>query len=128
MTFLDSTRLSSQQIRIRDMILSCHIGLSEQERKKKQRLRLDVTLTLAPQPTLKDDITETVNYGDLVKKVRSVVSDNSVKLLETMADFIAEECFFDERVLSVKIHVEKPDRYADIAGVGITMQRDRHTT
>ena len=65
--------LTRQVIHIRDMTLSCHIGLTEAERARAQRLRLNVALTLVPQATCEDCIEETINYGTLARAIRETL-------------------------------------------------------
>ena len=120
-----NSTLSEQKLVIRDLSLSCHIGLTEEERLRPQRLRISLDLTLTPVPVVKDEIDETINYGTLVKKVRNVCIETKVKLLETLANDISETCFFDDRIKVVHMRIEKLDRYPDVAGVGIEITRTR---
>ena len=117
--------LTKQKLVVRDLSLSCHIGLTDEERIRPQRLKLNLELTLNPIPVLNDEIDETINYGVLVKKVRNVCVETKVKLLETLANDISETCFFDDRIKVVHMRIEKLDRYPDVAGVGIEITRTR---
>ncbi|MFD2204253.1 dihydroneopterin aldolase [Kiloniella antarctica] len=119
------SNLTEQKLVVRDLSLSCNIGLTEEERIRPQRLKLNLELTLNPIPVLKDEIDETINYGVLVKKVRNVCLETKVKLLETLANDISETCFFDDRIKIVHMRIEKLDRYPDVAGVGIEITRTR---
>ncbi len=117
--------LTKQKLVVRDLSLSCHIGLTDEERIRPQRLKLNLELTLNPISVLNDEIDETINYGVLVKKVRNVCVETKVKLLETLANDISETCFFDDRIKVVHMRIEKLDRYPDVAGVGIEITRTR---
>ncbi|WP_419903810.1 dihydroneopterin aldolase [Kiloniella sp.] len=119
------SNLTEQKLVVRDLSLSCHIGLTEEERLRPQRLKLTLELTLNPVPVINDEIDETINYGVLVKKVRNVCLETKVKLLETLANDISETCFFDDRIKIVHMRIEKLDRYPDVAGVGIEITRTR---
>ncbi len=122
------TKLTEQLIHIRDMTLSCHIGVTEAERLRTQRLRLNVTLTLKPQTTPDDKIEQTINYGTLARVIRETVLNTNVRLLETLFEQVADVCFFDPRIRKTQIKIEKLDRYHDIAGIGIEMTRERSVT
>lgn len=122
------TKLTEQLIHIRDMTLSCHIGVTDAERLRAQRLRLNVTLTLKPQTTPDDTIEQTINYGTLAKAIRETVLNTNVRLLETLFDQVADVCFFDPRIRKAQIKIEKLDRDHDIAGIGIEMTRERRAT
>ncbi|WP_020591121.1 dihydroneopterin aldolase [Kiloniella laminariae] len=119
------SNLTEQRLVVRDLTLSCHIGLTDEERLRPQRLRVSLELSLNPVAVNDDQIDETVNYGTLVKKVRDVCLKNNVRLLETLATQISEACFFDERIKTVAMRIEKLDRYPDVAGVGIEITRTR---
>ncbi|WP_085907291.1 dihydroneopterin aldolase [Kiloniella majae] len=122
---ISGSQLTEQKLTVRDLTLSCNIGLTEEERLRPQRLKVNLELTLNPLPVLKDEIDETINYGTLVKKVRNVCLQTKVKLLETLANDISETCFFDDRIKTVHMRIEKLDRYPDVAGVGIEITRHR---
>lgn len=122
---ISGSQLIEQKLTVRDLTLSCNIGLTEEERLRPQRLKLNLELTLSPRPVLNDEIDETINYGILVKKVRNVCLQTKVKLLETLANDISETCFFDDRIKVVHMRIEKLDRYPDVAGVGIEITRRR---
>ncbi|WP_417428271.1 dihydroneopterin aldolase [Kiloniella sp.] len=122
---ISGSQLIEQKLMVRDLTLSCNIGLTEEERLRPQRLKVNLELTLSPLPVLNDEIDETINYGILVKKVRNVCLQTKVKLLETLANDISETCFFDDRIKTVHMRIEKLDRYPDVAGVGIEITRHR---
>lgn len=122
---LAHTRLTAQRVVIRDMTLTCSIGLSDEERARNQRLRLNFEIEIQPSAPNEDEIAEVVHYGHLVSRIRRTCLDNNVRLLETLADQILETCFFDERVISARARIEKLDRYPDVGGIGIEIERQR---
>lgn len=119
------TKLKEQHLLVRDLTFSCHIGLTDEERARPQRLRVNLDLTLAPKAVNNDEIDETVNYGTLVRHVRTACVESNVRLLETLADLITQACFFHDQIQTARIRIEKLDRYPDVAGVGIEVVRER---
>ena len=117
--------VSGQRIVVRDLTLSCCIGVSHAERARRQRLRLAVELEVDIAPQIDDRISEVVDYGQIVGLIRQVCRDNQARLLETLAQDIAEACFFDPRVRRSRIRIEKLDRYADVGGIGIELEHCR---
>lgn len=118
----------TQQIVIRDLTLSCSIGLSEDERARQQRLRLNLELEVQPKLPREDGIAEVVDYSGIVRRVRAACRESRVRLVETLAGAVAEACFEDKRVKAVTLRIEKLDRYADIGGIGVEMQFSRRRT
>lgn len=115
----------AQRIVIRDLTLSCSIGVSDEERATRQRLRLNLDLMVDPVPPRRDHIGEVLDYGVLAEAVREHCRTASVRLLETLAEDLAGLCFGFPQVLSAVIRIEKLDRYADIGGIGIEIERRR---
>lgn len=122
---LSQTALTTQRVVIRDMTLTCSIGLSDEERARSQRLRLNFEIDIQPSAPSDDEIAEVVHYGHLVSRIRRTCLENNVRLLETLADQILETCFFDKRVISARARIEKLDRYPDVGGIGIEIERQR---
>ena len=119
------TDVAAQRIIVRDLSLSCRIGVTEDERARRQRIRLNLEIEVAPDPPRDDRIAEVVHYGHLVSRVRRACLTAEAQLLETLAEEVAAACFFDERILATRVRIEKLDRYADVGGVGIEIERRR---
>ena len=108
---------TAQRILLSDLTLPCRIGVTEEERAQRQRLRFNIQLEIRPEPPREDKITEVVDYGPLVARIRNVCAEAEFRLLESLAGRIAQACFFDARVVSARVRVEKPDRYPDAAAM-----------
>ncbi len=115
----------AQKIILRDMTLSCAIGITKEERARPQRLRLNLEVEVLPERPSKDTVGEVVHYGHLAQKLRDVCAGTGAQLLETLAQELAEACCFDPRVQAVRIRIEKLDRYADMGGIGVEIDYRR---
>ncbi len=109
---------TAQRILLSDLTLPCRIGVTEEERAERQRLRINIKLEIHPEPPGEDKITEVVDYGALVAGIRNVCAEAEFRLLESLAGQIARACFFDARVLTARVRIEKLDRYPDAGGIG----------
>ena len=56
-----------------------------------------------------DELSRVVNYEKIVVAVRAIVGSGHTRLVETMAERIAEACLRDARVRTARIRVEKLD-------------------
>ncbi len=110
--------VSAQRILLSDLTLPCRIGVTEAERAERQRLRFNLWLEIRPDPPREDKITEVVDYGRLVTRIRGVCAAVEFRLLESLSERIAEACFLDERVIGARVRIEKLDRYPDVGGIG----------
>lgn len=119
------TEPHAQKIVVRDMTVSCAIGITEDERARPQRLRLNLEVEVLPERPSHDKVGEVVHYGHLAKKLRDVCAGTDAQLLETLAQELADACCFDPRVQAVRVRVEKLDRYADMGGIGVEIDYRR---
>lgn len=110
---------------VRDLDVACLIGVYDRERGKPQRLRINMEVAVRPPSAYDDDFTGVVDYSAVLKRIREAVADSRVFLLETLADRILQLCFAEPRVLAARVRIEKLDRYADLAGLGIELERRR---
>ena len=113
-----ATTVTAQRILLSDLTLPCRIGVTEAERSERQRLRFNLQLEIRPDPPRDDKITEVVDYGRLVARIRGVCAEVEFRLLESLSERIAEACFLDERVIGARVRIEKLDRYPDVGGIG----------
>jgi dihydroneopterin aldolase len=74
-----------------------------------------------------DDLAATVDYGEVVERAVAIVAGRSHRLLEALAEGIAEAVLADTRVTSVSVGVRKlrPPLAADLGSVGVRITRSR---
>jgi dihydroneopterin aldolase len=134
---LASARFVGQAVRhvfVRDMVLSASIGIYQHEHNDQQRVRVNVDLAVDDETARAglmvgpDELSRVVNYEKIVDAVRAIVGAGHTRLVETMAERIAEACLLDNRVRTARIRVEKLDIFADAAAVGVEVERRRPET
>jgi dihydroneopterin aldolase len=116
---------------VRDLVLNASIGVHPHEHTALQRVRINVDLgveddgarALSRQPIGRDDLARVVDYEKLADTVRAIVSAGHVRLVETLAERIAEACLADERVHLARVRVEKLDIFADATSAGVEIER-----
>ena len=121
----EPTEAKGQRIFIRDLQLPCRIGLTKSERRNRQRLAINLDLEVEPRRVRKDRIGEVVDYTDIIAEVRSIALESEFRLLESLAEQLAQACFFHPRIVRVRVSVEKLDLVSEAAGVGIEIDRRR---
>jgi len=99
---------TEQQIHIEQLKVLAHVGISETERRRRQRLVFNITLWPArDHRDIKDAITRTVDYSALCQNTKVFISQQSPKLLETMANDLAAHLLSKFRVRKVTIEIRK---------------------
>lgn len=109
---------------VRDMEMQMPIGIHPMEHAEAQRIIVNVDLAVSDTPVkMTDRYADVVCYQQVVERVRALVADGHVNLVETLAERIAAACLEDERVKSARVRVEKPDIFEDCRSVGIEIER-----
>ena len=105
-----------------------HHGVFDFERREGQIFTVDLVLGIDTRPAARsDDLQDTVDYGTLVAAVKKAVETDTVDLIETLAQRIAEICLTDARVQWTEVTVHKPDApiEATFTDVALTIFRSR---
>lgn len=116
---------------LRDMVLPASIGIYPHEHEVKQRVRINVDLGVDDDSVLAgiavgpDELARVVDYEKIANRVRAIVGSGHTRLVETLAERIAETCLTDARVRLVRIRVEKLDVFPDAVSAGVEIERQR---
>jgi dihydroneopterin aldolase/D-erythro-7,8-dihydroneopterin triphosphate epimerase len=116
------------RILIKDLMLRCVLGLSNEERREKQDVLINLILwTDLRAPAASDSIEDTVDYSLIKKRIITLVEGSQYHLAETLADRIASLCLEQPAVQQVQVTVEKPTalRFAHSVGVEIIRKRSQ---
>lgn len=100
------------------------IGVHDAEKRGPQRVIVSVDLKVRDSgPTRSDRLIDVLDYAEVVRLVERLTRQGHVNLLETLAERIADGCLADNRVLAVRVRLEKPDVIANARAVGIEIER-----
>jgi dihydroneopterin aldolase len=113
------------------MVLTASIGVHAHEHAAPQRVRINVDLgveddgarAFSRQPVGRDELVRVVDYERLAEQVRGIVAAGHVRLVETLAERIAEACLADRRVHLARVRVEKLDILPDAVSAGVEVER-----
>jgi dihydroneopterin aldolase len=103
-------------------------GVYDFERASGQEFVVDVVLELdLVAASRSDDVADTVHYGELADKLVAVVTGEPVRLIETLAQHLADVCLADRRVSAATVTVHKPQAPIrhEFADVAVTLRRTR---
>ena len=133
---MDTPRIASstralRHVFLRDLVLSASIGIYPHEHAAPQRVRINVDLgveddgarALSRARVGRDELSRVVDYEKVAAAVRGIVAAGHVRLVETLAERIAEACLADPRVHLARIRVEKLDIFADATSAGVEIER-----
>ena len=114
---------SCDQIHIEELDVSTRIGVPDEERAAPQRLTASISFSPYHEAgDLADKIENAVNYSAVVDETKNFVRDQSVKLIETLADRLAMHLLKNFRMQSVTIELRKFP-FEDAKYVSVTVTR-----
>ena len=130
-TRIASAARALRHVFVRDLVLPARIGVHPHERTAPQPIRINLDLGVEDDgararsraPVGRDELARVVDYEAIADRVRALVAAGHVRLVETLAERIAETCLVDRRVLLARVRVEKLTVFADAASAGVEIER-----
>lgn len=119
---------ATDRVLIRGLQAYGYHGVLAHERRDGQPFVVDVELFCDLVPAgERDDLSLTVDYGQLAQRVHDAVASDPVDLIETLAQRIANLCLSDQLVSRVTVTVHKPQAPVPVpvTEVAVTIERSR---
>lgn len=111
-------------VRLEQIELLAHIGVPDDERSRPQRLTVSVTFWPTKQAgELNDDIDQAVNYAEVCEEVRRFVQSRRDRLVETLANALAEDLLATFAIRRITIELRKYI-LPEVEFVSVTVTRD----
>lgn len=118
-----------RRVFVRGLELQARLGVHAHEKAAPQRILVHVELAVRDESAAEgvgpDALGRVVDYEEVVRLARQAVARGHVLLVETLAELIADAALRDARVEWAEVTVEKPDAFADVMSVGVSVRRDR---
>ena len=113
----------ADRIHIEQLEVSTRIGVPEEERAAPQRLTASISFwPYHEADDLADKIENVVNYSAVAEEVKNFVRDQSVNLIETLADRLAIHLLKHFRIQKVTLELRKFP-FEDAKYVSVTVTR-----
>ncbi len=93
---------------LHDITTECRLGVFDWERDKPQRIWVDVELEIdASKAAARDDVRDAVDYARLVSLVQRTAQAQPYRLLETLAERMAQAILKACRAPAVRLQIKK---------------------
>jgi 7,8-dihydroneopterin aldolase/epimerase/oxygenase len=114
------------KIFVKNLVVSCKIGVTKEERLKKQNVIVDIeVLCDLRKAGTTDDLNKSISYSNVQEKITDFVTTGEFKLLERLAEGVASLILENSLASKVVVAVRK-EEYAIEPIMGIEISRDRH--
>lgn len=105
--------------------LKCRIGITDEERRDLQDVIVDISLVVSlKRAGVSDNIGDTIDYRETMERVSKFASEREFKLLEGLAEGIADLVLKTAHVKKVTVKVRKA-KYSSEPSVGVEIERSR---
>ncbi len=112
------------KIHIHDLAVSCRIGTQPAERVRPRRVVLNLVLTCdLARAGKSDDLRHAVDYSAVCRCVATVVRRSKYRLIERLAQEVAETCLAFPGVAGVQVTLDKPGAVRGARSVAVEIQR-----
>ena len=109
---------------INELKVKTKLGVPAWERMLAQTIILDIEIGYDLSKAGKSDaITDTIDYGAVVSRIRETLHDNSFQLAEALAEHICQLILKEFGALSVKVKVAKPAILPGLKALGVVIER-----
>jgi dihydroneopterin aldolase len=100
------------------------IGIHETELHHAQPLVIDVHMGLPRARACDTDlIGDTIDYGVVCERLRRLMAEHKLQLLESFAQAIADIAIREFGASWVKVKVAKPRKFSDVTAAGVQIER-----
>ena len=105
---VERVTFSPDQVCVEQLEVSARVGVTESERAQPQRLSISLTACpRRPLVDLGDDIRNTIDYSEVCAETREFVRNRTDKLIETLADRLAEHLLQQFAIKRITIEIRK---------------------
>ncbi|HEY0563793.1 MAG TPA: dihydroneopterin aldolase [Methylophilus sp.] len=103
------------------------LGVPEWERMVAQTIILDIEISYDLSASCKSDaIADTIDYGQVVSRIRETLTKHSFKLVEALAEHVCQLILMEFGALKVKVKVAKPSVLPGLKSLGVAIERNAH--
>jgi dihydroneopterin aldolase len=116
----------ADQVLLRGLEIECVIGVFDWERETKQKVVVDLEMEWDIRPAARDDdLEKAVDWKKVTHALLEVVGESRFKLVESLAERVAEIVVTRFDVPQVRVRLEKPGAVRASSSVGVEIVRTR---
>lgn len=110
---------------IEELKVQAWVGIYPREKVAPQMLELNLTFGVPDAAAEHDDIRDTIDYAEVVARLKAELGQRHFNLIETLGEFVVKMLFDDFGAPWVKLRIAKIGVMKDVRRVGVFIQRGR---
>ncbi len=113
-------------IKIKNFRFTTILGIYNWEQKVDREIIINAAIhTDFDKARFTHNIKDTIDYDEIIKKIKNLLSNNNFKLIEELAQNILELIMQDERVKKVELEIDKLKVVENVDSFSITLTQER---
>ncbi|MHA7872603.1 MAG: dihydroneopterin aldolase [Hyphococcus sp.] len=115
-----------RKVFVRGLCLEAYIGAYAHEQGVRQPVRIDLEADVVePSQPVGDRLEDVVCYDKLTAGIKGIIEEGHIKLIETLAERVAELALSHPMVLAVMVRILKPNAIAEADAAGVELYRTK---
>lgn len=110
---------------IEELRVEARVGIYPREKASPQILELNMTFGVPDAAAERDDIADTIDYAQVIDRIREELARHHFNLIETLGEFVVNLLFDEFRAPWVRIRIAKTGVMKGVRRVGVFIQRGR---
>ena len=110
---------------IEELRVQAWVGIYPREKIAPQTVELHLTFGVPDAAAEQDDIADTINYAEVIERIRGELAERHFNLIETLGEFVVNLLFDEFGAPWVKIRIAKIGVMKGVRRVGVFIQRGR---
>jgi dihydroneopterin aldolase len=110
---------------IEELRVEAYVGIYPREQATPQTIEISLTFGVPDEAARDDDIAKTIDYAEVIGRVRRELGARHFNLLETLGEFVIELMLDEFQAPWVKISIAKIGVMKGVRRVGVQIERAR---
>lgn len=116
------------ELRIRGLVIRPFIGVTAAERSKRQEIEVDIAMQSDLRKACRSDrLTDSIDYSAVKARIMTVAEKSRCRLIERLAQLIADACLGFDCIAAVRVTVRKPNALRFSRCTEVEICRERRT-
>lgn len=112
-------------IKIKNLKLHTIIGVYDWEKNIDREIIINAEITTNLTRSLhSDDISDTVDYDQIISKIKELVANNRFKLIEKMAQTLMDEILTNPHISKCKLEIDKVGVVENVDSFSVTIEQE----